>query len=651
MRVAAGMLALVVARTEAWVALRPSAVRLGVRSRLPTLNMSVTSQATPPVEADQGPKALIVGAVKDSLVQAFGQDFADANPLVSSATKEEFGDYQCNAAMALARSLKSKPRDVAERLLEEGGLRARVEGICSPPEIAGPGFINLNLSEDYVATKLKDIYLDQERLSIPKKQGKDALRVVVDFSSPNIAKEMHVGHLRSTIIGDTLCRVLEFLGHDVVRLNHVGDWGTQFGMLITYIKEEGIDVGQDATGDAAGDENVGIGDLVEFYKKAKARFDVDEEFKANSRSEVVRLQAGEEESLKAWGTLCALSRKEFQVIYDMLGVELTERGESFYNPMLSSVIDDLEEQKILEESDGAKVVYLDSKETNRDGSKKALIVRKSDGGFIYSTTDLAAIKHRVSTEKAQRVLYVTDSGQATHFQQVFEVAKRAGLVGEDTSLEHVPFGLVQGEDGKKFKTRSGDTVKLKDLLDEAIQRTEKDMKRRFEEEGKSMTEESAQQVARAVGLGAVKYADLSMNRESNYRFSYDKMLSLQGNTAPYMLYAYVRIQGIKRKASKGLGELDSVQLSLATPEELSLGRALLRLPDILENLEASLYPNGLCEYLYNLSSHFNRFYESCPVNSAETEELKRSRVMLCAVTAQSLKLGLELLGINTVERL
>jgi len=575
--------------------------------------------------------------VQDALVRAFGDEVKDAAPMVTAATKPEFGDYQCNAAMPLAKVLKSKPRDVATKLCEE--LKTTIGDTFEDPEIAGPGFLNLKFKDGYVCDRIAAMAGDEDRLGIPKVASPS--RVVVDFSSPNIAKEMHVGHLRSTIIGDTLCRLEEFLGHDVLRLNHVGDWGTQFGMLITYLKEQGF-------GPDTGLGDLAISDLVEFYKAAKKRFDADEAFQDASRREVVALQGGDELSLKAWGLLCEASRVEFQKIYDMLDIKVEERGESFYNPFLGDVIDGLKDKGLYEQSEGAGVVYVEGY-TNKEGDRMPLLVQKSDGGFMYSTTDLAAIRHRVTEEKADRVLYVTDAGQGNHFDQVFKVAHSAGWVPAGKSLEHVPFGLVQGEDGKKFATRSGETVKLRDLLDESIRIATEDMKGRMEADGKDFNAEM-EQTARVVGLAAVKYADLSMNRESNYRFSYSKMLALTGNTAPYMLYAYARVNGIYRKLGEEV-DASGATITLSEPAERALARHLLMLPEVLSEVEQSLYPHKLCEYLFELSQRFNQFYESCPVSQAGDPELVRSRASLCAVTARAIRLSLGILGIPTVNRL
>jgi arginyl-tRNA synthetase len=467
--------------------------------------------------------------------------------------------------------------------------------------------------------------------------------VVVDFSSPNIAKEMHVGHLRSTIIGDCIARILEFRDHDVLRLNHVGDWGTQFGMLIAYLRE--------AYPEALSTANaLDLGDLVTLYRQAKQRFDRDEVFRETARQEVVKLQAGAEDTRRAWELLCEQSRLEFQVIYDLLDVHLVERGESFYNPLLPSVVEDLDRTGLLVEDAGAKCVFLEGF-TNREGEPLPLIVQKADGGYNYATTDLAALRYRIQQDRANRIIYVTDAGQANHFTQVFQVAQRAGWIPDDVQLEHVPFGLVLGEDGKKLKTRSGETVRLRDLLDEAIVRARTDVESRLKEEGRVETEEFKEHVAKVIGISAVKYADLSQNRTSNYIFSYDKMLALQGNTAPYMLYAYVRIQGISRKGQINFEQLGAdAKILLQEETELTLAKHLLQLSEILGGVEEDLLPNRLCQYLFELSQKFNQFYDRCPVLQAE-EPLRTSRLALCDLTARTLKLGLSLLGIPVLERM
>ncbi len=454
---------------------------------------------------------------------------------------------------------------------------------------------------------------------------------------------MHVGHLRSTIIGDCLARILEFQGHNVLRLNHLGDWGTQFGMLITYLREafpEAL-----TTADA-----LGLGDLVDFYRQAKKRFDEDEDFKEKSRQEVVSLQAGAEDSRYAWQLLCNQSRREFQVIYNLLDVELNERGESFYNSMLPGVVEELEKLGLLEENNGAQCVFLEGF-TNKEGEPLPLIVQKSDGGYNYATTDLAAIRHRIEKEDAKRLIYITDSGQTNHFSQVWQVAKRANWIPDDVEVVHVSFGLVLGEDGKKLKTRSGETVRLRDLLDEAINRARIDLEKRLKEENRSESQEFIENVAKVVGLSAVKYADLSQNRNSNYVFSFDKMLALQGNTAPYLLYAYVRVQGIARRGEIEFEKLrEDAKIIWQDEQDLVLGKHLLKLNEVLELVAVELLPNRLCEYLYELSEKFNKFFENCPVLKS-AEPLRTSRLLLCDLTARTLKLGLSLLGISVLERM
>ncbi|HEY9813097.1 MAG TPA: arginine--tRNA ligase, partial [Candidatus Sericytochromatia bacterium] len=509
-----------------------------------------------------------------------------------------------------------------------------------PPVVAGAGFINFTLKPEYLEAQLNAIQTNS-RLGVESPKTKE--RVVVDFSSPNIAKEMHVGHLRSTIIGDCIARILEFWGHDVLRLNHVGDWGTQFGMLIAYLRE--------AYPDALTTANaLDLGDLVSLYRQAKKRFDEDQEFQEVARQEVVKLQAGAEDTNRAWQLLCEQSRREFQVIYDLLDVHLQERGESFYNPLLPAVLEDLDKLGLLVENAGAMCVFLDGF-TNKEGQPLPLIVKKSDGGYNYATTDLAALRYRIEQDGAERIIYVTDAGQANHFAQFFQVARRAGWIPDHVEVVHVPFGLVLGEDNKKLKTRSGETVRLRDLLDEAIARARTDLKTRLQEEQRQETEEFIENVAKVVGISAVKYADLSQNRTSNYVFSYDKMLALQGNTAPYMLYAYVRIQGISRKGGIDFDNLGAdVKILLQQETELVLAKHLLQLSEVLTDVEQDLMPNRLCQYLFELSQKFNQFYDRCPVLQAEQAQ-RVSRLALCDLTARTLKLGLSLLGIPVLERM
>jgi arginyl-tRNA synthetase len=592
----------------------------------------------------------VLHALQGQLLAAMQRAFPEAgqtlDPQLAPASKPEFGDFQANGALPLAKPLGQPPRAIATAIVEQLTADPAFAELCLEPQIAGPGFINLTLRPERLAAELQ-ARLGDPRLGVPSlaATGVAPTPVIVDFSSPNIAKEMHVGHLRSTIIGDALARVLEFRGHPVLRLNHVGDWGTQFGMLITHLKQ--VAPAALDTADA-----VDLGDLVAFYRQAKARFDADESFQTISREEVVKLQGGDPVSLKAWGLLCDQSRREFQKIYDQLGIRLTERGESFYNPYLQAVVDDLKAAGLLVVDAGAGCVFLEGV-SGKDGQPLPLIVQKSDGGFNYATTDLAAIRYRFAPapagDGASRVIYVTDAGQASHFVGVFQVAQRAGWIPSLCSVEHVPFGLVQGDDGKKLKTRSGDTVRLKDLLDEAVERTEADLRQRLADEQRSEDESFIQQVATSVGLAAVKYADLSTNRITNYQFSFDRMLALTGNTAPYLLYAVVRIAGIARKGGDlGAGAVASLTFSEA--QEWALVRELLKFDGVLAEVEQELLPNRLCTYLFELSQVFNRFYDQVPVLKAE-EPFRSSRLALCRLTTDTLALGLGLLGIPTLERM
>jgi arginyl-tRNA synthetase len=611
------------------------------------------------------------GALEQAFPAAAAAAAAEGRALdaqLGPASKPEFGDFQANGALALAKRLGMQPRVIATALVEKLEAGAGFSELCERPQIAGPGFINLTIKPERlaaeVASRLRDPRLGvSSAAEEPGARGSGLAPVIVDFSSPNIAKEMHVGHLRSTIIGDSLARVLEFRGYQVLRLNHVGDWGTQFGMLITHLKQ----VAPEALSTA---DAVDLGDLVAFYRQAKQRFDSDEAFQSTAREEVVRLQGGDQVSLKAWHLLCAQSRREFQQLYDRLDISLNERGESFYNPLLAAVVADLEASGLLVSDGGAQCVFLEESSAHK---LPPVIVQKSDGGFNYATTDLAAIRYRFAAppagDGARRVIYVTDAGQASHFAGVFQVARRAGWIPADGRLEHVPFGLVQGEDGKKLKTRSGDTVRLKDLLDEAVERSEADLRRRLQEEQRSESEEFIQQVATTVGLAAVKYADLSQNRITNYQFSFARMLALQGNTAPYLLYALVRIAGIARKGGDAgvIGDAgntgnagntgDSNQitglfgtLQFHEPQEWALVRHLLGFDAVIAEVEEELLPNRLCSYLFELSQVFNRFYDHVPVLKAPPEA-RNSRLALCRLTADTLKLGLGLLGIPTLERM
>ena len=575
--------------------------------------------------------------LKNAAVKAFGSQLEDLHPAVDSASNPSFGDFQSNVALTLSKQLKQPPRAIAEQIV--GNLD--FDGLCEPPTVAGPGFINIKLRREFLESQINQIKTDP-RLGVARPTK--VKNVVVDMSSPNIAKEMHVGHLRSTIIGESIARTYDFIGHHVLKLNHVGDWGTQFGMLIAELKEQYPSALTEP-------EALDLGDLVGFYKQAKRHFDEDEQFKALARQEVVRLQSGEPESVAAWKLLCQQSRKAFDRIYDMLDVhELVERGESFYNDKLAQTVDELEKKGLAVEDQGAKCVFLDGY-LNEEGKPLPLIVQKKDGGFNYAATDLASIRYRIDIDHADELIYVVDAGQSLHFEMMIKAARKAGWVPEDVRVEHVPFGVVLGEDGKKLKTRSGETIRLQELIDEAIDHARRDLDARLNEKGRTETEEWKAKTAAAIGIGAIKYADLSLNRMTNYIFSYDKMLSLHGNTAPYMMYAYVRVQGISREGGIDFHQVGAnAKVMLEQPAELELAKQLLKLDDVLDAVTSEFLPNRICEHLFDLSQKFNHFYETCPVLSAESE-VKTSRLILCHLTAATIRIGLTLLGIPIVDRM
>ncbi len=564
--------------------------------------------------------------------------------IIVPSSKEEFGDYQSNVSLILSKILKRNPKEIASEFITLLKKNKLIISKCELIEIAGPGFINIKLKKTFFIEALIS-NLKSNNLGIPLTAEKNK-KIVVDFSSPNIAKEMHVGHLRSTIIGDTISRILELRGFEVLRLNHVGDWGTQFGMLITHLK----DIYPDSIDDF---RDINLGDLVKFYKTSKKRFDNEVDFQERSRQEVVKLQKGEERSLKAWKILCEESRKEFNNIYKSLNIDIKERGESFYNPYLKNVVDDLQKKGILVEDDGAKCVFLEGM-TNKEGKILPLIIQKKDGGFNYATTDLAALRYRFNQppngDGVSRIIYVTDQGQSNHFEAVFQVAKKANWIPRNCKLDHVPFGLVQGIDGKKLKTREGDTIRLKDLLNESILRAKKDLSERIKLEKREEDNEFINHTSNVIGINSVKYADLSQNRISNYQFSFDKMLALNGNTAPYLLYTLVRISGINRK-NNNLDILPKYKnISFSNDLEWNLLKKLLKLDEIIISIEKDLLPNRLCNYLFELCQTFNRFYDKVPILKAENEQLF-SRLKLCLLTQKTLKLSLDLLGMETLERM
>jgi arginyl-tRNA synthetase len=567
---------------------------------------------------------------KAATLKAFPQ--LEGSPdLVVELSPSTHGHYQANSAMKLAKPLKQNPRQVAEALVRAIGTDPLIDKL----EIAGPGFINITLSADYLSQFVDSVIRDPHlSIEIPQKKQ----RIIVEFSSPNTAKELHVGHLRSTIIGDSLARLFEFLGHDVVRLNHVGDWGTQFGMLIAYMKETAPDV-------LSGKSTTDLTHLMTWYKAAKAKFDADPEFKKRSQQEVVALQGGQPDALKAWGIICDISRKAYQEIYDLLDVKLNERGESFYNPMLPGIVADLEHKGLVTVSDGAKCIFLEGFR-NREGNILPLMIQKSDGGYNYDTTDMAALRHRIETEKADRIIYVTDVGQSTHFQMIFEAGKKAGYYDPaNTRIDHVTFGLVLGTDGKKFRSRSGDTEKLIDLLNEAVVHALAIVKERSPE----MSESEQQHLAEILGIDAVKYSDLSSHRSSDYTFSYERMLRFDGNTAVFLLYAYVRIAGIKRKVQADIEEVKKKgKVKLEHPSEIALGLHLAQFGEVLDALARDLLPNRMTDYLYELANKFNAFFRDCRVEGSPQQD---SRVLLCEAVAATMHQGLTILGLKTVERM
>ena len=542
------------------------------------------------------------------------------NVQVNEAGKPEFGDYQFNGAMALAKRLGRNPREIAQSIveaIEENEMLDRVE-------IAGPGFINLHLRADWLAAGL-DAAARDERLGVGRFET--PRKVVVDYSSPNMAKQMHVGHLRSTIIGDSLANLFAFLGDEVIRQNHIGDWGTQFGMLIAYLEE----LGEGAEGS--------LHDLEEFYKAAKKRFDEDAAFADKSREYVVKLQGGDVRCLHLWENFIDKSLGHCEEVYSKLHVKLTRedvRAESSYNDDLEAIVKDLEAKGLLQESQGAKVVFT-------EGEENPLIIQKSDGGFLYATTDLAAIRFRVAQLGAKRISYVVDARQAGHFQQVFTVARLAGYAPEDVQLEHVSFGMMLDKSGRPFKTRDGGTVKLIELLEEAVERAKGAITQR-----EAYSEEELEKIAEIVGIGAVKYSDLSINRESNYIFDWDRMLSLEGNTSLYQQYAYARIRSIFRKYG---GEVTG-EVKIGDELERRLALKLLQLEDVLRAAAREAMPHYITTYLYELATLFMKFYENNPILREDVpEDLRQSRLILARCTAETLRLALEILGIKVLERL
>ncbi|EAQ63163.1 arginyl-tRNA synthetase [Marinomonas sp. MED121] len=574
-------------------------------------------------------QTLLNNRIQQAMVAAGAAD--DAPALVRQSAKVQFGDYQANGMMGVAKKLKTNPREFAQKVLDLLDL----SDVADKVEIAGPGFINIFLKNDWMSGALASLR-KSARLDIA--QVEKAQTIVVDYSSPNLAKEMHVGHLRSTVIGDAVVRTLEFLGHNVVRQNHVGDWGTQFGMLLAYmerLRQENTEI------------SMALSDLETFYRAAKTCFDDDEAFAARARELVVSLQSGDEECLALWQEFINISLEHCEATYKTLGVSLTRENvmpESAYNDDLHNVVAALKEQDLLQESNGAQCVFMEEF-ANKEGEITPVIVQKTGGGFLYATTDLAALRYRQDVLNFDRGLYFVDARQSLHFQQIYTLGRKAGFVKPETSLEHMPFGTVMGTDGKPFKTRSGTVAKLSDLLAEAQDRAYQ----LVAEKNPEMEEDELRNIGRVVGIASVKYADLSKNRTSDYVFNWDTMLSFEGNTAPYLLYAYSRVASIVRRSEIDVANLTG-DISLAESQERALAVKLMQFEEAVQQVANDGMPHNLCAYLYELAGTFMTFYEACPILNAE-DELKNSRLQLALNTASTLKQGLSLLGIETLERM
>lgn len=557
----------------------------------------------------------------------------DCPTLVTQSKKSGFGDYQANCAMGAAKKMGCKPRELAANIIDHLQCNELAEKI----EIAGPGFINIHLKPEWLAAQIKKNTSDP-RLGIAQTEAPQT--VVIDYSSPNLAKEMHVGHLRSTIIGDVLARLLDFLGHKVIRQNHVGDWGTQFGMLIAELEE---------TLEGNADGAMALKDLEIFYRQSKKHFDSDAEFADKARSYVVKLQSGDSDILKLWQQFTRLSLEHSAEIYEKLNVTLTEadiKGESFYNDDLPVLVQELKDKKLAVEDQGAQVVFLPEL-ADKEGNPSPVIIQKKGGGYLYATTDLAALRYRFNVLGANRIAIFIDTRQSLHLQQVFILARKAGFVDQNIKLEHHAFGTMMGPDGKPFKTRTGGTVKLSDLLDEAIVRAGEVIASK----NPDLASDEKQVIAKKVGIGAVKYADLSKTRTNDYTFNWETMLSFEGNTAPYLQYAYARVQSLFRKAEVNPETLTQ-NILLETPQEKALAIKLLQFSETLEHVAREAYPHLLCTYLYELASLYMSFYEACPIlKQGISQELRDSRLLLCHSMAKTLATGLDILGIEVMDRM
>lgn len=551
----------------------------------------------------------------NAIASAFPQLQLSNPPEVTVATKREFGHYQCNEAMKLARPLRLPPREIATQIQAH-----LTHNAFDRIEIAGPGFINIILRTSFLESQLLKL---PEQLQ-PGYHTTTPQRIVIDFSSPNIAKEMHVGHLRSTIIGDSLARIFTYMGHDVLRLNHIGDWGTSFGMLIAHIQELDADYRLSS-----------LDQLTQLYKDAHARFKEDEQFRTQARKKVVELQQHQPDVHRIWQDICSISEQAFSQIYTYLDISITTRGESFYNPYLPQVIEDLRDHHLLQVSDGAQCIFLEDFDI-------PLIVQKNDGGYNYATTDLAAIRYRVQQDHADQIIIITDAGQSLHFSMVKAAALNMHYLPHPDMYHHVGFGVVLDAQGKKFKTRSGSNIKLIDLLQTAIDHARSLLQERHPE----FTDEQLQHYARILGINAIKYADLSTHRMSDYIFSFEKMLRFEGNTALFILYSYVRIQGIKRRLQVDqlpLPTPGAIQITCGAEEDLAV--ALLQFHDTLALVMRDYTPHVLAEYLYHLASSFNAFFRDCHI---ENSEYQHSRLILCGLAERVLHLGCQLLGLKTL---
>ncbi|WP_290521991.1 arginine--tRNA ligase [Aggregatibacter sp. oral taxon 458] len=574
-------------------------------------------------------QSILSEKIKQAMIAA-GAD-AQCEALVRQSGKVQFGDYQANGIMPAAKKLGLNPREFAQNVLDKADL----QDIAEKTEIAGPGFINIFLKNTWLAENINRAVQDP-KLGV---HNREKQTVVVDYSSPNVAKEMHVGHLRSTIIGDAVVRTLEFLGNHVIRANHVGDWGTQFGMLIAYLEKMENEHASEME----------LSDLEAFYRAAKKHYDEDPVFAEKARNYVVKLQSGDEYCRTMWQKLVKITMQQNQHNYDRLNVTLTDKdvmGESLYNPMLPGIVEDLKKQGLAVEDDGALVVYLDEFK-NKDGDPMGVIVQKKDGGFLYTTTDIAAAKYRYETLKAHRALVFSDTRQSQHMQQAWLITRKAGYVPDSFQLEHKNFGMMLGKDGKPFKTRSGDTVKLADLLDEAIERAGV----LISQKSTALSDQEKADVIEAVGIGSVKYADLSKNRTTDYVFDWDNMLSFEGNTAPYMQYAYTRIRSIFNRSQIALSDVEQAQLSITDEKERALAIKLLQFEEAVQVVGKDGTPHVLCAYLYELAGVFSSFYEHCPILNNDDQQVKLSRLKLALLTERTLKQGLDLLGIKTVEKM